>query len=310
MMHRCGVAGLFLALPMLLASCDKPSETAVVSERKEPVVVYAAFEDDTALKDLLARYTEESGVLVIVRRGTASDIVTDLVENNISPPADILVTHSVIDVWHAAEEGALRPVVTEAIREQVPSWMRDPDGLWFGTSFRSAVIVHSSLGTDGLDFEELAAERFTGQLCLSSSTVPINRVVISMLIDELGVRPAELVVRGWIRNLAVPILDSEAGVLDSIASGECKAGIVSSAVAARYGLPMYRPAPAFVDVNGIGIGRHARNPDGARVIVDWLHATLPAQDFANPENTHQKNVSLVAWHEEDAIKLAERAQYR
>lgn len=312
-MIRFGLPGLIASVSLLLTACERPAEIAADGERKEPVVVYIAFEDDAKLQESFAKYTEETGVLVIARRGASQEIVTDLIENRVSPPADVLVTKSVIDVSRAAEEGALRPIASHALRTRSPAWSRDPDSLWAGIGIRTAVIVFDAAAMSvekSLHYASLQETRFAGKLCLSSSSNAINRTVIAMLIGELGVRPAELVVRGWMKNLAMPVFNSEAQVLQAIESGECAIGIVSSPAAAASDVSSHSPSPAFANVDGIGIGRHARNPDGALALVDWLAEELPGARFDGVDQSIEKNVGLVAWYHEDAIKLAERAQYR
>lgn len=340
MMRSPIVVVLAFAMVALCAGCEKAREGAAEKVRQEPVVVYAAFEDDAKLRELFETYTEETGVLVIVRRGEPESIVNDLIENRISPPADVLMTQSVTGVWRAAEEGALRPLYSESVREQSPAWSRDPDDLWFGTGFRTAVIVG---GADAIaeaelsDFAALAKQRFAGQLCLSSSADQVNRTVIAMMIESMDVRPAELAVRGWLKNLARPVVDTEAEVIAAIRSGDCRYGIVSSTAYAvamandpRAEISAVTPVITYAEIDGIGVARHAHNPEGAAELVEWLFSTdtqekmalqnltYPANpsaayddalDSAGPERVSPKNVGLVAWHEVAVTKLAERARY-
>lgn len=309
---------LRILIPALLAvccaSCGQPFESESTEVRKEPVVVYTAFEDDAALVDAAERYTEKTGVLVIVRRGAATGIVDDMIKNKISPPADVLVTRSVVDAWRAADESALRPLFSESAREHVPAWARDLDDLWFGTQVRSAMIAHNLAGLhadDVPDVGALAEPRFFGTLCLSSSAISVNRTVIATMVSELGVRPAELVVRGWIKNLAAPPFDDEAQLIRAIESGACGIGIVSNTALdiANTDLEGIVPATWYADVETVGIARHARNPDGATELVEWLLADSEFAEVVGDPPVKRENVSVVAWHYEDAVKLAERARY-
>ncbi len=340
-MRSATVTALITAVSVLLAACDRAPEKPGDDSRQEPVVVYAAFEDDAQLRDLFAAYTEQTGVMVIVRRGEAKSIVNDVIENRISPPADVLMTRSVTDVWRAAEEGALRPMFSVSAREQLPAWSRDPDDLWLATGYRTAVVVHAmeDLGNADLpDFASLAEPRFRKSLCLSSSANKVNSAVIAMMIEAMGVRPAEIAVRGWIANLALPVFDTEAQLIDAIRSGSCRIGIASSSAIARaqnddskLEVSLITPATTYADVDGIGVARHARNPEGAIALVYWLFSkdvqealalqnrTYPANgsaqydralDASGPDNVSPRNVGLVAWHAVAAAKLAERARYR
>ena len=340
-MRRRVILFLVLTGSTLLAACGQATDTAMDDAREEAIVVYAAFEDDEKLRNLLAKYTEESGVLVIVRRGKPEAIVNDLIGNKISPPADLLLTKSVVEVWRAAEEGALRPVFSDVVRERSPAWSHDPDELWFGLNFRTAVIVHNMpalIDTNVLDFAGLAEQRFSDSVCLSSSANDVNRMVVAMMIEALGDRPAEVAVRGWMHNLAQPVFDTEMQLVGAIRAGSCRIGIASStavALARQDGhepdLSILVPAETYADIDGIGVARHARNPDGAVKLLEWLfsketQAASAQANLAYPvnakaaytalltaagrANVSRRNVGLVAWHEADARQLAKRAHYR
>ena len=302
-------SNLLMLVSLFAMACSPESPP----ERQEPVVVYAAFEDDSHLVDIFDRYKEQTGVLVIVRRGPAGKIVDDLINNNISPPADVLMTSSVVHAWRAAEEGALRPLLSEVLREHVPEWARDADDLWFGTASRGAVVVHNPPAADvsGIeDFAALADKRFEGSLCLSSSGLAVNRMIIAMMINELGGRPTELIVRDWVRNLAAPPFETEARLMDALEAGTCGVAIVSSDVADYSGMNVHLPAATYADVATIGVARHARNPDGAAALAEWLAFEIEGMPIKNDQHVSQAHVSLFAWNYEDAVRLAERARYR
>jgi iron(III) transport system substrate-binding protein len=274
-----------------------------------PVVVFAAFEDDAALRELMGEYTEASGMRVIIRRGAAEEIVNDVIENRITPAADVLMTRSVVGVWRAAEEGALRAIVSDAVVDRAPAWLRDPDSLWTSTDSRMAVIAYDAAAVNidnDLAYTSLAEQRFAGDLCLSSSRNLLNQLVVAMLIDELGVRDTQAIVRGWIENLALPVLDSDSDVLAAIGSGQCKLGLVSHSSLSDTSLSSHAPAGAFADVDAVGIARHARNPDGALALLDWLTARSPANV---PGEMSEKNAGLFAWRQNEAVLLAERVNY-
>jgi iron(III) transport system substrate-binding protein len=313
-MFKFGRAMQVVATSILLVACSEPPESPGPDVRKEPVVVFAAFEDDEELRQLMARYTDESGVRVIIRRGAAAGIVNDLIENKISPAADVLMTRSVVDVWRAAEEGALRAIQSDSMSERVPEWARDPDNLWASTDFHTAVIAYNDadLAVDQITgYASLADPQFEGSLCMSSSKSPVNQLLIAMLIDELGVRDAQTVVRGWMKNLAFPAGRSDDEVVVAIATGLCKVGFVSSTAntAGVSNVSLHSPDGAFADVDGIGIGRHAHNPDGALALLEWLLAQSAESNFRKAANVSEKNVSLFAWHQRDAVLLAERVRY-
>lgn len=313
-----------------LAGCSRSSDGSAKAVRPVPVVVYVASEDDGYLTDLVRDYRDASGTVIIVRRGPADSIVTDQIANRVEPPADVLITRSVADIRRAADHGSLRPLAAAGVEPPVPDWLRDAEGYWAALGEREAVIAYDpdSVGmAAGTGYAMLAEPRFGNRLCLTSSRNPVNLAVIAQLIAAQGVRPAELVVRGWISNLARPVFESDAEVVAAIAAGTCGIGIVSSAAMPESGggIAVAVPSPAYADADAVGIGRHAHNPDGAAAFVEWLFrpeiqqrlATKTLDYPANPRaklperlpDTDGRDATLASRYIEDAVKLAVRAHY-
>lgn len=327
-MCKHGLPALIAALSFLSAACEDTTETVSVNTNREPVVVFVAFEDDSALRELFAGYSEETGVRVIVRSGSSQNIVNDVLENKVSPPADLLLAGSVTDIWRAAEEGALRPLYSATVKENVPQWLRDPDDYWVAVAYQTAVLAFDP---DVFADSSLAGARslhepqFYGQLCLSSSANPVNRATLAMLIGESGVRDTQNLVRGWMANLAQPVFDTADQLLAAINAGDCGIGIVSSQAAAQatsgdnnVRFAVHNPVGVYADIEAVGLARHAHNPKGAAVLVEWLlyretqHRYSSKTSFlaATDANHGFVNVSRVARYEVEAIRLAERVQYR
>jgi iron(III) transport system substrate-binding protein len=287
-----------------------------------PVVVYAAYQDKTYLPDLFREFTRATGNLVIVRNGTVPGIVDDVLQDRVVPPADVLLTPSVSGVWRAAEEGQLRPIHSPLLAD-VESWLRDPDNYWVALSFQNATVVYAAEEfsvSDVTTYEDLADAKFRRKLCLSTSGLAINRSVLAMLLQKLGKREAELVVRSWVANLALPPLDTEEQLLHALQTGECSVAILSSRVAqpaSDSGLLAHTPIDAYTSIEGLGITRHARNPEGALALVEWLldrdvqrrHAASMSSFAAVGDVQDGHNISAVASGEEEARLLAERARY-
>jgi iron(III) transport system substrate-binding protein len=317
---------------VLLAACEQTPKPDIAAPSKDPVVVYFAGEDEAPLRRVLDHYADVSGVPVSIRRGSPQGIVDDLIADDVIPPADVLVTTSAADIARAAEEGALRPLFLPAIKERTPPWLRDPDDLWYGLNYRPAVIVYGTNAADTAEiptYADLAEAGLGGQLCLSSSKNAVNRSVIATLVDSMGVRPAEIVVRGWLANLALPVFEKEDQLVAALGSGECRYGIASNASVTKGNaigpgatLRFSIPVPAAVDITGVGVARHARDPNGAAALVEWLFQTDVLSEFAlttwsypaiglagDKQEISVRSVGLAAWHEKDAAKLAERARY-
>lgn len=304
-----------IAIVWVLAACGRESTDAGhglgAAVRPEPVVVYAAHDDPTYWPVVFAGFTRETGIRVTVRHRDAQSIVNEVIENQGSPPADVLLTPDAYGVWKAAYEGALRPLRSDVIAIRVDPSLRDPDGYWVAVRTRTAVVVSAADFDTATGIDDLAAlgdPAHAGQLCLTTSALSLNRVLIATLIERYGVRDSELTVRGWVRNLALPPFADEVSLRDAIRNGTCGLGILSADAAS--GLTVLGAATEglnVIDIDGIGIARHAREPDAALELIEWLIETRLA---GPPVAGDRQPVARVAWRIDDAIRLAERAGYR
>ena len=307
---------------LLLAACG--GEPAGEPERLAPVVVYAAYDDEEYLARLFEDFTKQTKIPVTLRLGEAGQLVDDVIANRGSPPADLLLTTSAADAWRAADEGALRPIGAGNLAN-VAEFLRDPDRLW--TATRMSVIVVAEGANPGevppTTYADLGKPAYSGRLCLSSSSLAANRSLVAMLISELGTKPAERVVRGWVRNLALPVFETEAALSAAVEAGTCDYAILSSSLVTGAST---LPKPAYVDIEGIGIARHARYPESAVKLIDWMlsedvqlrhaHAMKASPVLTNlvdspfAETISTRNAGMAGWHDNDAVLLAERAGYR
>ncbi len=313
-----------MAVAVAMVSACTPDVPVEEAPSSEPLVVYSAYSDKTYLPTLFNEFTQDTGIIVIVRNGSVPGIVDDVIADRVTPPADMLLTPSVAGMWRVAEEGELRPNYSTVIAENVPSWLRDPDKFWTALSYQKAVLVYAPDEIDVSElsaYEDLAAAEFRGKVCLTSSELSINRAVIAMLMNKLGARNAELAVRGWVANLAQPVFASEDLLLQALASGQCAVGIMSSGAATMISdssLQLQVLAETYVDIEAVGVTRHAHNPDAAVALIDWMlqrdiqtrHAAQTAAFPVLLESEGNHNIVAVASGQAEATKLAERARYR
>jgi iron(III) transport system substrate-binding protein len=291
---------LVIIAALSLFACDK-------GPLPVPIVVYAVGEDEAELTELLSQFTEDTRIavrLVFSRSSKNADLV---INNSGSPPADVLITNSVADIWRAADEGALMPINAETLDTADPL-LSDPDGFWTAMAMRQHVIATSKTTSSPLlaSYDWLAGEDKRGQVCLTSSTLHANRSLIAMLINERGAKQTERLVRAWIRNLAAQPFSSESELLDAIRERTCEYGILSRHPHVD-DLNYVVPEQHYMDIDGIGVARHARQADSAQRLVAWL--VRHRQPRVDSESDISP-VGIAGWLDEDASLLAERAGYQ
>lgn len=288
---------LLILAALLVGACDS-------GPPPPPVLVLAPGQDGNELSLLLADFTDDTNIPVSIEWGQSSDHAVRLIEKS-GAPADVLITDNVADIWRAADEGALRPIQSDEFATPHPA-VKDPDALWVAIGLHLHVIAHGqNVRPTTASYDDLGTPEFAGRLCLSSSTLPINRSLIAYLIEERGVREAERLVRRWVRNLARPPFESEHEMLDAIREGGCDYGIGAMSNNLE-GLVPFTPTPHFFDVSAVGIGRHAGQPDSAQQLVDWLLRNSAVQLHTQEDPV---SASIAGFRDEEVRLLVERAGY-
>ena len=314
---------IFAALVAACGGGDPPP----IEERPEPLIVYASYEDTDYLPEFFRAFTEETGIYVTVRHQPASANVANMIDGHNQRPADVFIAERAADAWHVAQNSGLRPLHADSYERDVPDSMRDPEGYWAAFSINVPTVAFgpgaASPGA-GQVWQSIADDAFGDALCMSSSRNTSNQSLIAHLVRDLGRRDAEIRVRSWLRNLALPPFDTDVDVLEALDAGLCQAGIVfSQSVSEHQGgvredAKLYvRAEPVYVDAEVVGVARHARQPGLAQELVAWMlsddqqrrHAEatgrLPAYTGQNAEP-----VSPAAWNDEEAQMLIERVLYR
>lgn len=255
--------------------------------------------------------------------------------------ADIVIHDSLADTWDVAEADELRPVFSDTITRNIDGRLRDSESRWVGLSKRARVIVYNpaTVGSEELatldGYEALRDDLWRERLCLSSSDVGGNRLLVARLLARHGAREAELIVRAWRENFARQVLVDDASLLEAIADGSCAIGIADSNDAVvTDGVSIHwfeRPAATLVDITAAGVSRHASDADMAAALLEWLteptpNALFAIQDLELPANGEAPAGNLVSDHVsrlsepdslsnlgfliEEADLLVERARYR
>jgi len=337
---------LIVAITTVVAACEPKSgvevpEQAPVSSSPEPVILYAQ-RNPVDLHEILAAYRTETGASFEIRTGEG---IAPNVQSGLHN-ADLIIVNSFAEIWSAAESDALRPVFSTTIDQNIATALRDPESRWIALAIRARVVVYNTdLLTAGdladvQTYASLAEDNWRGRLCLSSSKVAGNQSLVAFLIRQLGNREAEIVVRKWRANLATTVFDDDEALLQAITDGSCALGIADSGkltalqsasddapVAAHW---FRSPGEQFLDISAAGVSRHAVNPAGAKLLLEWLTGIAANALFAIQENEFPANADapagliVSAWEQhavmqepiaalgflqEDALKLIERARY-
>jgi len=284
-----------------LAGCDRGAS-------QPPIVVYAVSDDEAELTELLAEFTDDTRISVTLVFSQSSKNADLVINNSGSPPADVLMTNNVADIWRAADEGALRPINADTFKKANPL-VSDADGFWTALAIRRHAIAALKAKTTRplvANYDQLASADMRGRVCLSSSALHANRSLIAMLMNDRGAKQTERLLRSWIRNLAAPPFSSEDKLIDAIRDGTCDYGVLFWYPHID-DLTYFVPEQQSMDIDGVGVARHARQAESAQRLVEWLVQNKQPRIASESEISP---VRIAGWLDEDAKLLAERAGYQ
>jgi iron(III) transport system substrate-binding protein len=286
-------AALILSLVSPLASSgDKVPEVMVYSARHEPLI-----------KPVFDAYTKKTGVKVKFITGEVGALIQRIKADGTRTPADILLTVDAGNLWFAKQEGLLQAVPSPTLEANLPAHLRDPEGQWFGLSLRARTLVYNTTRVKPADlstYKALAEPQWKGRLCLRTSRKVYNQSLVAMLIAEYGETETLNIVKGWVNNLAAPVYSDDEQILPAVAAGQCDVGIINSYYYGRLmtkkpGLPLalfwadQEGGGTHVNVSGAGLTRHAKHPEAARALLEWLSSDEAQGMFANANLEYPAN---------------------
>ncbi len=275
----------------------------------ETVVVYSA-RNEQLIKPLFDAYTKETGVVVQFITDKEGPLMARLKAEGANTPADVFMTVDAGNLWQAAEEGLLRPVKSATLKANIPANLRDPDDQWFGLSVRARTIVYNTQKVKPSElstYEDLAAPKWKGRLCLRTSKKVYNQSLVAMMIHEHGEAKTAQIVSGWVKNLATAPFADDNSAIEAVAAGQCDVTLVNTyyfgrLIEAKPKLPVaifwpnqsvsQKEAGVHVNISGAGIAKHAKNPAAAVKLLEWLSSEKAQNLYADVNLEYPVNVNV------------------
>ena len=309
-------------------------EVTVYSSRKEHLI-----------QPLFEQFTKQTGIEVNYLTGSGSDLIERLKLEGSNTPADIFMTVDAGDLWYAGTQDIFQSISTETIKSNIPSYLRDPNGLWTGLSVRARTIVYSTERVNPNElstYSDLASNNWNNKLCLRTSKKIYTKSLVASIIHNQGEEKASEVINGWVNNLAAVPNAKDSHVMDAIIAGQCDVGLVNTYYFGRL-IEKTPDAPiklfwanqettgVHVNVSGAGITKHASNPSGATQLLEWLSSAEAQSIYGSlnkeyPANQNigsdeivsswgsfkqdKMNLSIAGELQADAVKLMQRLGYK
>lgn len=301
-----------LVLAAIAAGCSpknsgENSETTKVPKVTNAGVVniYTSRHYDTDLA-LYTDFTEQTGIKVNRIEAGSNALIERIKSEGEFSPADMLITVDAGVLWRADEAEILSPVQSDVLNTRIPSYLRHPDGEWFGLSKRARVIIYNkSMGRPNKlnRYEDLADDAHKGQICMRSSGNIYNISLLSSMVETSGTNAAGEWVKGVVSNFARRPQSNDSGQIEAVASGECGISMVNTYYLARYAnsddpkkreifdslgviFPNQNGRGTHVNISGAGVTRHAPNRENSIRFLEYLTSVSAQAYFANGNNEY------------------------
>lgn len=272
---------------------------------QEIVNIYSARKEALILP-LLDRFQAETGTQFRLVTGKADGLLKRIEIEGQATPADIFITVDAGRLQRAKEAGILRPVTSNVLMQRIPGHLRDEDNQWFGLSRRARVIFYARDRVDPAElssYEDLASDKWRGRLCIRSSNNIYNQSLVASMIEHLGEQATEAWARGLVANFARKPGGGDTDQLHAVAAGQCDVTLVNTyyygrllnsdkeqdrQAAAKIDVfwPNQQDRGAHVNVSGAGITRHAKHPEAAQALLEFLVSPASQSWYAEVNNEY------------------------
>nr|MBI1230043.1 extracellular solute-binding protein [Cytophagales bacterium] len=315
---------LIASLVGSLWACQADSEEVV------NVYTHRHYEADQQLFD---KFSEATGIKVNVVSASADELIQKLELEGQGSPADVLITVDAGRLHRAQEKGLLQAITSETLSENIPSKFREPNGQWFGLTYRARILAYHKdrVSPDELDsYESLTDEKWKGRVLTRSSENIYNQSLLASIIAHSGEEAAEAWAGGLLANMAREPKGSDRDQVKAVASGEGDVAIVNSyyiglmlndsnpeEVKAAEQIAVFFPNQndrgTHINISGAGVTAHAPNKDNAVKLLEYLSGEeaqriLSMVNYEFPVNPNvEKSPLLASWGDfkSDEINLSE-----
>lgn len=278
---------------------------ATVSARAEGVVNIYSYREPALIKPLLSAFTAKTGIrtgLVFGRDGLSERLAAE----GANSPADVLLTVDIGRLADAKAMGLAQPVTSPAILAAIPSAYRDADGHWIGLSQRARVVFASKarVAQDAINYEELAAPKWKGKICMRSGQHTYNVGLLASIIAYSGPEKAEAWARSLKANLARKPAGGDRDQAKAIFAGECDLAVANTyymaamqqqpkgheqqqwAASIKLLFPNAGDRGTHVDISGAVLAKHAPNRANGLALIEFLVSEEGQRLYAESVNEY------------------------
>jgi iron(III) transport system substrate-binding protein len=260
---------------------------------------------------LYSAFTEQTGIEINRIEGEGDALIERIKSEGQNSPADVFLTVDVGRIWRAEEAGLFQPIQSETLDKAIPENLRHPEGLWYGFSSRARLIYYAKARVEPgaiKNYEDLAAPKWKGKICIRSSSNVYNQSLLSSIIAADGEEAARAWAQGVVDNFARKPVGGDTDQLRGLGAGECDIAVANSYYFVRLmtnpsdkdkGLadkigwvfpnqegPDQLGRGTHVNVSAAGVLKHAPHKAAAVKFLEYLASPQAQRYFADGNNEY------------------------
>ncbi|KAF0674917.1 Fe(3+) ABC transporter substrate-binding protein [Profundibacterium mesophilum] len=288
------------------------------------------------IQPLLDGFTDKTGIetnVAYIDKGLTERLTAEGARS----PADIILTVDIARLSEAKEAGVTQAVSSDILDENIPAALRDPEGHWFGVTYRARIVYASKdrvAEGEITTYEDLADPKWKGRICTRSGTHDYTLGLVAAMIAHDGIEATEEWARGLKANLAREPEGNDRAQVKAIWAGECDISLGNTyymgamladpeqtewANSVRIEFPTFEDGGGtHVNVSGVAMTNSAPNREEALSFMEYLASPEAQQIYAEVVNEYpagpdtQASELVQSWGEitPDETNLQSIAEYR
>lgn len=289
-----------MKLKIILAAWIMIATSFVAQADEEKVVNVYSAQKEHLIRPFFDAFTKETGIQVNFVTGQEDALITRLEDEGKDSPADVLMMADVGNLYKAQSKGLLAPVKSDVLKKQIPSYLQDKDGYWFGFATRARIIAYAKdrVKPDEIKtYDDLTDPKWKGRVLIRTSLNMYNQSLLSSFIAHNGEEKALAWAKGMVANFARPPEGGDrdqlralaAGVGDVAVSNTYYFGLLENSddpkdreLAKKVGIifPNQATTGTHINIRGGGMTASAKHKENAKKLLEFMASDEAQHKFA------------------------------
>ncbi|HEV7957742.1 MAG: ferric siderophore transporter ATP-binding protein [Microbacteriaceae bacterium] len=218
-----------LALGLTSCAGASPAEDAAAeSTGSDGELTLYAGRDEALIAPLIEKFTDDTGIEVIARYGSSSELNALLLEEGDNTPAQVFLSQDAGALGSLSNAGLVAKI-PEQLAELIPAGFTSEDDSWIGITGRARVIAYDGekLSEEEVPdaVDDLIAPEWNGRVGFAPGNASMQSFVTAYRVLE-GEEAADAWVQGISENSPV-LTESNGATLDLVNSGQLDIGLIN-----------------------------------------------------------------------------------